>query len=677
MLAYFSRGYAQSGRALQSHEDLRNFVIGAINNKEQFPYDALFFYGAFGDNQPLNENIAQTAQKWANEYEYPKVVVGPQARYFEYMEETYGDQIPVIRGDAGVYWEDGAGSSARETTLNRRAHEAASAADALFALSAAAGGPRAPESDLREFWRNILLYDEHTWGAWCSISQPDSEQTVGQWEIKADFAHDADRQGKELLDEGLTRLASLVATDGPALLVYNPTSWQREADVVPFATWRRERDPEDAGSLLPTGHVPLDPRAGEPLPTVDLDPDYTGATHDILMRTPSIPPWGYVVCPLVEGDPVPRAEAQEVSAPVLENEHLRLEFDRKTGGIASLTDKQTGRELADPAAPHRLNEYLYVSGGDGTNIVDIGAKKPAELTVHEPTEVRFVRWVVPAMGSMVVMEAQCEKTPELQSIVMLPDGVPAVWITNNVTREAERKKEAAYFAFPFAAEQPEIRMEIPNGVMRPEIDQLPGACRDWYAMQHWVRIADGESGVALASPDAPLLCVGDINRGLWQEELNVETGHLYSYIMNNYWFTNYKADQGGQMQFRYALTTRALSDAEAAKFGWQASMPLQLRLIPGAQDGPLPSRPTSLCRVQPESVMVTAIKSPEVGSGLVVRLFSLDEKPVTARVSFGPLRLRSATLCNLVEEPIEDLALDGSTVRVRIKPMTPTTVLVK
>ena len=40
------------------------------------------------------------------------------------LEKHYGDQLPVFRGSAGTYWEDGAGSSARETALCRNAHEA-------------------------------------------------------------------------------------------------------------------------------------------------------------------------------------------------------------------------------------------------------------------------------------------------------------------------------------------------------------------------------------------------------------------------------------------------------------------------------------------------------------------------------------------------------------------------
>jgi len=666
VLAYFSPGYAHAVGPFASLDDLRNWVIANTRTRQDFPYDALYLYGGFGDNQAIQENVAATAQQWADTYEFPKVIVGPNAEYFRYMEETYGDQLPTVRGDGGYYWEDGAASSAYETAINRRAHECASAADALFAFAHSAGGSRPPKSRLSGLWRNILLYDEHTWGAYSSISDPNNPFSTEQWRIKASFAQDADRQSKELLDQSLAGLAKLIETDGPALVLFNATGWEREAEMVRVTGLE--------------GEVPLDPRTGQPLPAVRPEDPGMGqgpvGPPETVFRAPRIPPWGCVVCPLGKGQPAAMEEIQGADLS-LENAHLRVTFDPGTGGIGSLIDKATGRECVDQNAPYRLNEYLYVSGGDGTNIVDIGANKPADLTVHEPTDVRIMKAVFPGLGTGVMVLAKCEKTPSLMSLVVLGDDSRILHVGNRLQREPERKKEAAYFAFPFAATNPEVRLEIPNGVMRPEIDQLPGACKEWYALQHFARIRSDEGEIAWASVDAPLVCVGDINRGLWPEKLEVKNGHLYSYVMNNYWFTNYKADQEGAMQFDYAITPATAGDAEAARFGWQASMPVHTVRIAGAQDGPLPSTPTSLCRVSPESVAITAIKTPEVGSGLVVRLMSYADRPAVATVKLGLPGLTRAELCNLVEEPIRELTLRDGEVRVPVRPLTPTTVLVR
>jgi hypothetical protein len=661
VLAYFAPGYAHAVGPLSSVQELQGWILANTRHRADFPYDALFLYGAFGDNQPMQGNIAATAQQWADTYEFPKVIVGTNAEYFRYMEQTYGDQLPTVRGDGGHYWEDGAASSAYETAINRRAHETASAADALFAIANRLGAERPPKGPLSRLWRDILLYDEHTWGAWSSISDPDNPFSTGQWKIKAQFARDADKDSRALLDQGLARLGGLVASRTPALVLFNATGWERTDEL--------------AGAWLAAGKAPCDPRTGAVLPAVDTAPGSADPTHRVIFRAPTIPPWGYVVCPLTDTQ-LPGVEGIESTGPLtLENERLRLTVDPATGGLSSLIDKTTGRECVDQSAPYGLNEYLYVSGGDGTNIVDLGSNKPAELTVHRLTDVRFTKVEIPGLVAWVRVEGRCGETSRLVSQIVLRDGSDTMEVMNIVDRKPERKKEAAYFAFPFAATNPEVRLEVPNGVMRPEADQLPGGCKEWYAVQHFARVTGDEGTVAWASPDAPLVCVGDINRGLWPEKRDLKNGHLYAYVMNNYWFTNYKADQGETMTFCFAVKVGADSDAAAARFGWQAAMPVHTCIV-GVQDGPLTQGSGSFCRVEPDSVVITAVKAPEVGSGLVVRLMSYAPKPVTARLKVD-VPARSATLCNLVEEPLSGLSLDEGVVELRLKPMAPTTVLLR
>ena len=51
--------------------------------------------------------------------------------------------------------------------------------------------------------RNVILYDEHTWGAYNSIDEPDAPFVKAQWKIKQAFALDGNAQSKKLLDEVL------------------------------------------------------------------------------------------------------------------------------------------------------------------------------------------------------------------------------------------------------------------------------------------------------------------------------------------------------------------------------------------------------------------------------------------------------------------------------------------
>ncbi len=254
VLAYFAPGYGQAGGPLRTFDDLRGWVLATTRNQASFPYDALFLYGAFADNCALEESIAATAQQWADQYEFPKVIVGTNADYFRYMEKTYGDKLPVVRGDGGAYWEDGAASSAAETAFNRRAHETASAADALWAAVHWVSRTAAPRTALTSLWRSILLYDEHTWGACNSISEPDSKFIDGpKWAVKQSFARNANDKamgpGRRGAEEGLRHPRPHRPRPGSSSSIRQ--GWERWDEIVTLGF--------PAGMTLGDPHAPESP----------------------------------------------------------------------------------------------------------------------------------------------------------------------------------------------------------------------------------------------------------------------------------------------------------------------------------------------------------------------------------------------------------------------------------
>ena len=60
-----------------------------------------------------------------------------------------------------------------------------------------------PAAEFDDAWRNVILYDEHTWGAYNSIDEPDKPFVKDQWKIKQAFALDADAQSRKLLASAL------------------------------------------------------------------------------------------------------------------------------------------------------------------------------------------------------------------------------------------------------------------------------------------------------------------------------------------------------------------------------------------------------------------------------------------------------------------------------------------
>jgi hypothetical protein len=62
---------------------------------------------------------------------------------------------------------------------------------------------------------------------------------------------------------------------------------------------------------------------------------------------------------------------------------------------------------------------------------------------------------------------------------------------------------------------------------------------------------------------------GDINRGEWPERFHPKSSAIFSYAMNNYWHTNYRARQGGSVTFSYVMTSAEQLDSVAlSRLGW-------------------------------------------------------------------------------------------------------------
>jgi len=182
---------------------------------QNWPYDTALLYGAdWQDNAPMKETIVANVQEFARRFTFPRIVTGRAEDFFRDVERRYGTKIPVRRGDTGLYWEDGAASTAAELAAFRSAQLVARAAE-IVALWDDRIEPRDDDATKRRrsradartaMWRDLLLFGEHTWGADESISAPASRQTVAQWDYKRRFIDAGVAAARDQLRDGLLRL---------------------------------------------------------------------------------------------------------------------------------------------------------------------------------------------------------------------------------------------------------------------------------------------------------------------------------------------------------------------------------------------------------------------------------------------------------------------------------------
>ena len=79
---------------------------------------------------------------------------------------------------------------------------------------------------------------------------------------------------------------------------------------------------------------------------------------------------------------------------------------------------------------------------------------------------------------------------------------------------------------------------------------------------------------------------GGINTGRYKAGATPETTHIYGWPMNNYWTTNFNAEQHGGFTWTYSISSAAQNSQSAAtRFGWENMVPFLTRVLPGGGIG--------------------------------------------------------------------------------------------
>ncbi|MCA9236370.1 MAG: hypothetical protein KDA44_12930 [Planctomycetales bacterium] len=648
--------------------------------------DAVMVYGAYVDNAAIPETgEAEYIEQWNREFAYPRLIVATDADYFRYIKASCGERLPTYRGDAGAYWEDGVASSAAATACNRHTQQLLPAAETSSSFATMMQPRfRYPAEDFRAAWKNVLFYDEHTWGAYNSISQPDRPGAQKQWEVKESYARRANLDARTLNARSLNRLCQQITVKQNTIFAFN---WQNRQRSQPL-----EVDLDDAAELI-------DLSTNQP---VELDVLHR---HDgfkqVRFMAKDVPAMGYrgyeARSPLPPpADPTAKQESRvngagarsgveqdHPEAWTLAGTHYRLTVDPATGGLSSLIDRATGRELVEQDGPYALNQYLYVSGGAESLILDLKfGSAPADLTIAPPTGAHVVEKIDGPLGQRIVVETTAPNTPRLRCEYRLYNDLRRVDIVNTLTKTATRDKEAVYFAFPFAADEPEFEYQIQNGWVRPNEDQLPGACREWFATQNLVQVRDGQASAVLACREAPLVTLVDVNRGKWPQRLEAANGRVFSYVMNNYWFTNYRAEQGGEFTFYYSVTSgEGLSRADVANFDADTRSPIlaypyisSFSASVAQGERPLDAASGSFLSLDEPNLQLVGVKAAEDGHGYIVRLLETAGQAGDATLALPHVVLQAAHLCNGVEVNQRELTASAGEVSFPYQPHRFTTL---
>jgi hypothetical protein len=446
-------------------------------------------------------------------------------------------------------------------------------------------------ADLARVDEDLLLFGEHTWGSWETYAKPHSTFSHSHWNAKAAFAYQAYDLARDLAIEGMYRLAAGPGPAADGVLVINPTERERVEPVeVELDGVRRAR----LVARVPAFGVALLPRPARPL-----------------LRT-----------------------GREI-----ENDAYRVVVDPGRGGVVSLVDRRTGRELVDRGAPGGLgavvSECLPVGcdhpmtrspkdfhpdfpGPDFERSVARGHAEPRIATSDAATT---ITWHVaqPAVAATVT--------------IGLYRDLDVVDLDVDVVKPSRRGPESVFVAFPFAVDDRRFLLETAGAVYEADREQLPDTSKDWYSVQHAVGVTNDRHGVLWGSVDAPLVQLGGFHTGRWARTLEPSGGHVNSWLMNNLHFTNFQASQDGTRRYRYRFVAvgSPVTRERVRVFGRDLLEPLQARQYAG----PVALGPTGL-RVAPADRLLAEVR-PMGDRTVRVRLRNIGADAVTATVAWdGP-----------------------------------------
>ncbi|MFM8595469.1 MAG: hypothetical protein ACKOBN_00060 [Flavobacteriales bacterium] len=392
-------------------------ISSYMETLQDYPYQMVQLrYTKNADNGPVDTLLCKFVDDWNQKYSSPQLVIAIIDNLFAKFLSLYQAVLPKVTGEISPYWEDGAYSTAAEEIQMRRLVKEV----IDFEEKLNTDQKIQHRAQLREIHRNLVLFHEHTWGAWCSISAPDTYFTTEQWRIKKAFLDSAQAQ--------FEALQFLVSTKVPA--------------------------------------------------------------------------------------------KQKVKS------QLSYNFDTSQSGIKSLQFQSKELLLQDTPG---LGACIYSLGispqvNHVLKVVRYDSKKDIQYSSHSNLNISLQYFAT-------------ENPNEFQ-------------LQFTIDKQAIREKEALHVCLPFDLNNPTLSYGEQTLISYNQ-DQLPGSNKEFICVPDHLVLEDAEWRITIFTPDCNLIELGapideSQQKGakVWKRSPQ-NPAPLYLYVFNNYWHTNYKADQGG------------------------------------------------------------------------------------------------------------------------------------
>lgn len=556
----------------EGYDKVKDYIKSLYKQDYKYNFAPIMISGLPTDNAPPNPEIMTLVNMWNEKYgsEISMEMITLHDFFKEVRKEDI--EIPVYKGDWTDWWADGVASTPEYTKLCREAQRK------LRGLKNLNKEKCISDNKINKIEYDIMMYSEHTWGYSSSVWRPWETMVTTVEARKNLYAINAHLEVSKAIDKVLKQKGEQTLEAGRALLfkVINPT----EESIIDVAKiyidfWevryikhgfkiRRESD----GQYIPYQlesvsrgteiNIPIELDAlGEEVFYIECSKDKKCEEVFIPVKSTDRVIDVELLPDEIEKDKI------SVNQMGLESSFVKIRWDEN--GINTWIDKKLGNNLLRDDRLYGAFTPIYevTPNEEGHHVLDhrrlLGRNRRginAKRSIGRITSVNLV-----SNGDLF---AQVELKFELKGCSLFTllltayKDIQRVDVTIRMNKDSVWDPENVYINLPFTAGANSTLWAQKSGsIFRPRVDQLPGTCIDFYLLQEGLVYSSDNQGVAIATPDTPLIHMGDLKHKpivLHQEGQEINDGnHVYSWVMNNIWETNFKASLGGFHEFRYSV----------------------------------------------------------------------------------------------------------------------------
>ena len=561
-------------------------------------------------------------------------------------------QVPTIRGDMVDPWIHGVMAMPQESKTARNIRPLEPALDILNTQLKSWGiATTSLALPLAKAYENSMLFSEHTFGAagpthaFSKDGKTDVpvadrykynedfikarkegfyEKFEASFKDKAHYINTTDSIIGTNFNARINLLANNVKANAGDLVVYNPLPWMRSG-MVDFN-----------GEKIAVKNIPAD---------------------------------GYKVIK----NPASTFTESNANTTILNTNFYTVKFDTKKGGIVSLIEKATGKELVDQHSRYVLGQFLherfsYAQTKDyhdrnytmNNPLAGLKPNLPQDIPYSATTPADWKMKVErsPVADKVTLVTSNANLIAESVAISFtFPKAFAYVDVEWNITNKTPNTvPEGGWLCFPLNVHKPKYIVGRLGGAMDLAKDQIVGGNRYIYGVQTGASlVASDQSGVGICAIDAPLLSFG--KPGLWQYDYDYfpKQPAVFVNLYNNMWNTNFPYWTEGSWSERVRIWSIKQGEKTAENLAvqsWEARTPL-IAVAAGGQGKILPAQQTGIS-VSRKGVLVTAFgEDPDGNKGTLLRLWEQGGNSGSVTVSLPKgANYAKATPVNLRGEKI-------------------------